>query len=128
MALRKGLLTALLLSGVLAGGCGRSSDGKSSPTSPGSQTEAGSSPGTARPPQPPRPDPPPSSGTCVASQARWAIGKPASPELLERARVDAGAGLARFIRPDQPITLEFSGARLNLYLDRRDVVQSVICG
>ena len=128
MAFRTGLLTGLLLSGVLASGCGGSAAGKSSPTSPGSQTEAGSSPGTARPPQPPRPDPPPSAGTCAASEARWAIGKPASTELLERARVDAGARLARFIRPDQPITMEYSGARLNLYLNRRDVVQSVVCG
>jgi hypothetical protein len=42
--------------------------------------------------------------------------------------VDATAALARFIRPNQPITMEYSGARLNLYLNARDVVESVVCG
>jgi hypothetical protein len=48
--------------------------------------------------------------------------------LLERARVDAGAASARFLRPNDPITTEYSGSRLNLGLDARDIVRSVVCG
>jgi hypothetical protein len=121
-------VTGLLAIGVLANGCGAPGDGGSTPTAPGSPGGGGSSQGDTRPPQPPRPDPPPASGSCNAGQARWAIGQPASADLLERARADAAAALARFIRPNQPITMEYSGARLNLYLNARDVVESVICG
>jgi hypothetical protein len=49
-------------------------------------------------------------------------------ELLERARDAAQANVARFIRPNEPVTLEFSPARLNLGLDARDIVTSVTCG
>jgi hypothetical protein len=64
----------------------------------------------------------------VADLAQWAVGRPASATLLERARVDATASIARFIRPNEAITMEYSPARLNLYLDERDIVRSVICG
>jgi Peptidase inhibitor I78 family len=47
--------------------------------------------------------------------------------VLERARVDAGAQLARFLRPNQPVTTEYSGSRVNLNLDARDIVRSVVC-
>lgn len=70
----------------------------------------------------------PASGSCDDSNARWAIGQRASRDLLERARTAAQAKVARFIRPNQPITMEFSPERLNLGLDRRDVVISVSCG
>jgi hypothetical protein len=127
MDFRTALMTGLLAGAMLSSACG-GSEGRISPTSPSSPDGTGASQGATRPPQSPRPDPPPSSGTCVESPARWAIGQPASTDLLERARVDAGAGLARFIRPNQPITMEYSGARLNLYLNAQDVVQSVVCG
>ena len=70
----------------------------------------------------------PASGSCDDTKARWAIGQRASRDLLERARNAAQAKIARFIRPNQPITMEFSSERLNLGLDRRDVVTSVSCG
>ena len=68
------------------------------------------------------------SGICAELPAQWAIGQPASARLLERARVDAGAKLARFIRPNQPITMDYSRVRLNLYLNANDVVEFVVCG
>jgi hypothetical protein len=49
-------------------------------------------------------------------------------ELLERARHAAQASVARFIRPSERITTEFSPSRLNLVLDEQDVVASVSCG
>jgi hypothetical protein len=67
-------------------------------------------------------------GSCDASQVQWAIGEPAGGDLLERARLAAGAGTARFLRPNQPITMEYLGSRLNLTLDDRDIVRSLYCG
>jgi hypothetical protein len=61
-------------------------------------------------------------------QVAWAIGQPASGGILERARMDAGARTARFVRPDQPITTEYLGSRLNLALDAQEVVRAVRCG
>jgi hypothetical protein len=59
---------------------------------------------------------------------QWTVGQPASDDLLERARAAAGAKSARFLRPNQPVTLEYLGSRLNLGLDARDIVRSVACG
>jgi hypothetical protein len=68
------------------------------------------------------------SGTCNAAKAQWAIGQRASSNLLERARNAAQAKVARFLRPNEAITLEFSPVRLNLGLDQKNVVTSVTCG
>ena len=77
--------------------------------------------------QPP-PSTPPGSATCNAPKAQFAVGQPASTNLLERARKAAEAASARFLRPNQPITMEYSPSRLNLSLDSRDVVLGANCG
>lgn len=124
----------ILFASVLAAVWLTSACREGTPTSPDSASEDGSSqqPGqvpSPRPPQPPSPPAPPSeSGRCDAAKAQWAVGQPASGELLERARIAAGAGSARFLRPNQPITMEYLGSRLNLGLDARDVVHAVVCG
>jgi hypothetical protein len=71
---------------------------------------------------------PPAAATCDASRVQWAVGQRASDALLERARVEANARSARFLRPDQPVTMEFLASRLNLGLNETDVVRSVTCG
>jgi hypothetical protein len=71
---------------------------------------------------------PPESASCRHSAAQWAIGERASQELLEQARVAAGAKIARFLRPDDVTTLEYAAWRLNLRLDDKDMVRSVVCG
>jgi hypothetical protein len=60
--------------------------------------------------------------------ALFAIGDRASNDLLERARTAADAASARFLRPNQPITTDSVGSRLNLEVDAQDVVRSVLCG
>jgi hypothetical protein len=85
-----------------------------------------STPVTPTPPD--APAPPPAQQNCVSSQARFAIGEPASAELLERARVAAEAATARFLQANQAITLEYVGSRLNLELDTTQVVRAVRCG
>ena len=126
MNCRRVLSLSVVVVGLSSIGCAGGSDVRPAPTAPSVDQNADSS--ESRPSQPPRPDLPPATGTCVAEQAQWAIGRAASRELLERARVDATASIARFIRPNEAITLEYSAARLNLYLDRRDVVHGVLCG
>jgi hypothetical protein len=74
----------------------------------------------------PLPSPPPASG-CVASQAQWALGQRATDDLLERARLSAAAAVARFVRHDEQITLEYLVGRLTLFLDSRSNVRSVVC-
>jgi len=59
---------------------------------------------------------------------QFAIGNPASHELLERARVAAHAASARYLRPNEAVTMEFLGSRLNLKLTREGIVLSAYCG
>jgi len=65
---------------------------------------------------------------CDATKVQFAVASPASPDLLERARLAAHATTARFLRPNQAITLEFLASRLNLNLNERDIVLSGYCG
>ncbi|MFJ2488903.1 I78 family peptidase inhibitor [Pseudomonas sp. NPDC087639] len=67
-------------------------------------------------------------GRCEATAAEFAIGKKASPELLEQARAKAGAQNARFLKPDDMITLEYRSDRLNLNTDNNLVITRVNCG
>jgi hypothetical protein len=85
-------------------------------------------PGPDRPTVPVPPPPEPDRSSCDDRQAAFAIGETASSDLLERARTAAGAKLARFLRWDQPITLEFQAGRLNLGLDSQNIVRKVTCG
>ena len=78
-------------------------------------------------PPPPRPSLP-AAEDCDATKAQWAIGEPESAELLERARLAAQAKSARFLRPNQIVTMEYSSSRLNLHLGTQGVVGSVRCG
>ncbi|EJL95605.1 Peptidase inhibitor I78 family [Pseudomonas sp. GM102] len=65
---------------------------------------------------------------CEAKAAEFTIGKKASPELLEQARTRAGAQNARFLKPDDMVTLEYRSDRLNLNTDNNLVVTRVNCG
>ncbi|MGN8276659.1 I78 family peptidase inhibitor [Pseudomonas sp. SMV71] len=65
---------------------------------------------------------------CEAKAAEFAIGKQASPQLLEQARSRAGAQIARILKPNDMITLEYRSDRLNLNTDANLVVNRVNCG
>ena len=76
-------------------------------------------------------DPPPLGSdqtSCSAAKAEWAVGGLAGNDLLERARIAAGASTARFLTRGQPITTEYLGTRLNLEIDERRIVVAVRCG
>ena len=75
--------------------------------------------------------PPPSSSaqaSCSAATAEWALGRRATDDLLERARVAANASVARFVIRGQPLTTEYLGTRLNLETDEQQSVVAVRCG
>lgn len=65
---------------------------------------------------------------CHADGAKFAVGEPASAQLETAARVRAGAESVRILKPNQVVTLEFNGGRLNLVVDARNRVTAVRCG
>jgi len=71
---------------------------------------------------------PPTMESCNADAAKDAVGKQATDELIEQARVAAGAAIARALRPDMMITMEYRGDRLNLRTDTDGKVVGVSCG
>ncbi len=71
---------------------------------------------------------PPPVGTCDASQVEGLVGQPYTEELAEQARQDAGAATVRMLKPNQPITMEFLGERLNIEVDDKNLVSGVRCG
>ncbi|MDR2871279.1 MAG: Elastase inhibitor AFLEI Flags: Precursor [Xanthomonadaceae bacterium] len=66
--------------------------------------------------------------SCDASQAEGLVGKAADPDAAEQARIDTGAKEVRILKPDQAVTLEFNGDRLNIEVDEYNIVTSVRCG
>lgn len=69
-----------------------------------------------------------SSGRCEASGAQFAVGQQASAALLAQARSKAGAQDARFISPNDVLTLEYRSERVNLNTDANGKVVRVNCG
>ena len=78
--------------------------------------------------QPAPPEPAAAAAGCDDSQAQWAIGKKVTDADVEQARTDSGAGTARTLKPNQPVTLEFNANRLNLDVDDAGVVTAIRCG
>ncbi len=78
--------------------------------------------------QPAPPTPPAPATACDDSQAQWAIGKKVTDADVEQARKDSGAEIARTLKPNQPVTLEFNANRLNLDVDDAGAVTAIRCG
>ncbi|MFM9921922.1 I78 family peptidase inhibitor [Variovorax sp. H27-G14] len=80
-------------------------------------------------PAPAAPAPPPEPVfQCSADGARFAVGQPLTPQLEAAARVRAGAGTVRVLKPGEAATTELNGGRLNLDVDARNRVSDVRCG
>ena len=79
---------------------------------------------------PPMTDPmPPQTASCNADAAKpAAIGKLATADAVERARIDAGARTARVLKPGQMVTMEYAEGRLNIDVDARNVIINLRCG
>ena len=116
--LRSSLTMAVLMMTAFVAGCAPTAKAPTSPSVPD---------GAASSFYPfPLPSPLPAGG-CVTSRAQWALGQRATDDLLERARLSAAAAVARFVRHDEQITLEYLAGRLTLFLDSRGNVQAVVC-
>lgn len=77
---------------------------------------------------PPRPVADPTSAAhCDAGKASVAIGQLPRAEVVEAARLAAGAEVVRTLRPGQAITKEFRVGRLNLVLDADGRIASAHC-
>lgn len=100
--------SGLVLAVALLAGCSSTSE-SSAPSGGSAATETGQS-------------------RCDAAAAQFAVGKSASPALLEQARVKAGAQTARVLGPNDMITLEYRSDRLNLNTDQAATVNRVNCG
>jgi len=79
---------------------------------------------------PPMTDPtPPQPLGCNAEAAKPdALGKPATADVVDRARRDAGAQMARVIKPGQMVTMEYREGRLNIDVDEANVITNLRCG
>ncbi|WP_138738242.1 I78 family peptidase inhibitor [Pseudomonas sp. FSL W7-0098] len=65
---------------------------------------------------------------CDAKSAAFAVGQKASAQLLEQARIKAGAQNARILMPHDVMTLEYRSDRLNLNADDASIITRVNCG
>jgi hypothetical protein len=61
--------------------------------------------------------------TCGAASFQNLVGRPGV--VLDGMRFSQDV---RVIQPDQAVTMDFRGDRLNIWLDRRDVIWRVSCG
>ena len=79
---------------------------------------------------PPMSDPmPPQTASCNADAAKpGVVGKLATAEIVEQARIAAGARMARVLKPGQMVTMEYAEGRLNIDVDARNVVTNLRCG
>ena len=69
-----------------------------------------------------------SGGTCNAEPAQSHVGKPASDANVQAAFKASGAKTMRSIKHGQAVTMDYRPTRLNIWLDRRDVIERVTCG
>lgn len=78
---------------------------------------------------PPMSDTPPQSIDCNAEAAKpAALGQVASAGVVERARIDAGAQMARVLEPGQMVTMEYREGRLTIDVDAANVIINLRCG
>ena len=79
---------------------------------------------------PPMTDPmPPQTVGCNADAAKpAALGKPATAAVIEQARIDAGARMARVLKPGQMVTMEYAEGRLNIDVDAGNIIINLRCG
>ncbi|WP_036166227.1 I78 family peptidase inhibitor [Noviluteimonas dokdonensis] len=72
--------------------------------------------------------PPMLAESCKADAAQQFVGKTATPEIVEQARVATGAKTARVLTPGMMVTMEYRGDRLNVRVGTDNVIGSVDCG
>lgn len=67
-------------------------------------------------------------GHCHADAAQSLIGRKMSDEAGQKARALAGAGMVRWVRPGQAVTMDYRADRLNIMLDEKGRIARFSCG
>jgi hypothetical protein len=75
----------------------------------------------------PKPTTPPQAA-CDPQAAREVVGQLASADVVEKARVLAGAQIARTLKPGQMVTMEYHASRLNVDVNEGNVITGLRCG
>lgn len=65
---------------------------------------------------------------CNADAVQSLIGQEATDTVVEQARIDAGAQVARTLAPGQVVTMEFHEGRLNVDVDEAGTITGLRCG
>ena len=71
---------------------------------------------------------PPLEMQCDAERARWAIGREATPDIVEEIRAATQSRDVRVIHPGQAVTMDFSTVRVNIHVNERNAITGVTCG
>ena len=71
---------------------------------------------------------PPEQAGCNPEAAGGAIGHEATAAVVEQARIDAGARVARVLHPGQAVTMEYMEGRLNIDVNARNAIVGLRCG
>ncbi len=71
---------------------------------------------------------PPPPASCDASQVQGLVGQAWSEAVQSQAKDDAGASTVRMLKPNQAVTMEFIGERLNIETDEKGTITGLRCG
>ena len=71
---------------------------------------------------------PPVVELCDENDVKSFVGKQATADVVEQARVASSANTTRVLAPNQPATMDYRGDRLNVNTDADGKIQSLSCG
>ena len=67
-------------------------------------------------------------GRCHSEAAQFTVGQQITAELIQQAQARSGAQMARGLKPDDMVTLDYRSDRLNLNTDANGRISSASCG
>ena len=65
---------------------------------------------------------------CNAEAAQRGVGQPATAANIEAVRKASSASLVRALKPDQMVTLEYRGDRVNVLQGATGAIERISCG
>ncbi|MCY1269180.1 Peptidase inhibitor I78 family protein [compost metagenome] len=68
------------------------------------------------------------SGRCNAEPLQSLVGRTVSASLLQEAKRTSGAQVARVLRPNDVMTMDYNSQRLNIDVDAQQVIRQIHCG
>lgn len=116
-----------LLAAAMALALGACSPQPDDPADPAARADATAMPSDIDQADPREPATP-AADPCDASAVQPLVGQEATTEVVEQARLDAGAETVRTLRPGQAVTLEYLDGRLNVDVDEDNLITGLRCG